>query len=835
MSSCSVTPTVPADADQATLAAEAFRDMFQQLENNNAPMINALAWIALENQDAAPEIAALFLQRLARPVSMPRENRRGVEATPTSSTEEPTSSSTTQEDAILATLYLIDSIVKRVGPFLEAARRYRTALESLGFASVLGRTRKQWPSLQKRIDKLVNLWQEGRYFGANLYDQVLQHDVTTERTESALRFPTSNVQGLAFEEVASTGDTATVPSLQHQPMTQVLEPLKTSNPYPYQTDIQMMTERLIQFVQHGILPPAEDVTTFERLIQTQMSMLGPQDWSMRQYLEQLRMHMQMTIRSLAESRRIAPTLAPAPQVGIGSAAYPATGNRAMPPSGPGLMPLPPPASVGMPLAWGNYETPSAVPYPPNLLPTAFAGPSQAWAGQHTVSTHSHTSAVAAPVGVEDSQSVSSGSEDRRHHRRERCLAFRDIKRVPPGYAVAQLYNKYPLKADGTGIRFRTRSQLRSHLDWVFAENQRIRLRQRGGMSRNWYVPVNEWMRWIGGWPGTGFEASAQGPSSGEDLLKDPFVEAGLVFAQAASPDDHGTAGLGNQASHDAISERAMTKRVSSSADSSVTAQTEAIPAVTEDAVCPICHEELETFYDAEQDQWMWRNAVMDPETGLAFHRKCYGDGVNLMERERPEQAVQREHQKPAAEPAPKRFRSTRSASPNPKNEADAKVYSPSVNVPTPADKRETVSSRSTVPENPADESNASAFMSTTSVQASNEDRPQNARTCSQEATLCERPESQVPDTAHTTAAKDTTCQHQEVSKKASEKVTSTRTLHSHPDQDLNTLTVRVLRERLDTAGIEHRHLKRKAELVAALRMTIDRQSGPDPSIANRDI
>ncbi len=798
----SVTPSW--DAAQTPLAAEAFREMLQHLEQNNAPMINALAWIALENEDAAPEIAAALLERLTNTAARAFADRPAF--------------SGSQDDFILATLYLIDSIVKRVGPFLEAARRYSASLQSHGLAAVLHRLRKQQPSLQPRIDRLVKLWHEGRYLGPSFLNQVLKKDdAAGEHVEPSGSYPTSEARTWTREETPMAApSTAVTTSAAYLPSPQVSEPFSASVSYRYQTDIQNVTERLLQFVQHGVLPPTEDVAAFERLIQAQVGALGPQDWSMRQYLEQLRMHMQMTIRSLAESRRASSMLAPGPGTGLGVSAYPETGLGPTAPFGTNLLPPMPPAAVAMaaPPTWNSYEASSSIPFLPNWSQPAAGGLSHPERGVHTASTHSHTSAVAGAVSSDDSPSASSESGHRRQRRRERCLVFRDIKNVSPAYAVAQLYNKYPLKADGTGIRFRTRTQLRNHLDWVFAENQRARFRGRGGMSRNWYLPVDEWLQRAGGWPGTGFETPPQGTAGAEDLLKDPFVEAGLVFAQStgAVAPESATTGEHLQASDTALV-KSEGKRPLQGASTVPGNFPPAIPAVTEDASCPICREELETFYDPDRDQWVWRDAIMDSETGLAFHRQCYGEGVNFLDKEQVVGMESVEHQDYKDTQAPgKRLRPTPHPSPTSVQRGETDLAIRDGDEPTTVIREDVQTPRRAVPDS-APKKTGETRQHT--VSAENDSKRHRSRT---NEVFLPGSRHDLPDNVSAADAVAGNLSEGAASEgPAAVEGKQAQAPSTSQEGDWNLLTVRALRERLDAAGIEHRHLKRKAELITALQ------------------
>ena len=516
-------------------AAEAFRGMLRHLESSSLPMITALSWIATENVEAVDAIAVVLVERLSS-----WRNHAGCAAGDGNLSR--SSSSTASDDSVLATLHLVDAIVKRVGPSAAAARRYAEALVRAGLPEAVAGVYEQRPPLQGRLDKLLQTWEQAGLFGSSFCRRV-----RTLIEANASHPPETHRSGR---------ETPPMP------------------PASYHAAIQEATERIVAHAQQGVLPPPESVAHFDRLIELQLAQTPAHDTASRQHWSQLRAHMQSLVSSVVASARAPPAWPPP------AAAYP--------PAYPY-----PSYGTGMPYA------PSAPPPPSYLMSGAV------------------TSAPSSAAVAESSEVSSSVSDASRALRTGHCTSFRDLKRTSTRAAVAALYNELPVRADGTGVRFRTRRQLREHLDWVFADNQRRRLRERGAVSRSWYLQQDEWLARAGSRPGTGFErppgdARAGGADDGgNDGGDDAFVRLGANFA----PPDAGsaTADVDAAAAHSAPDGGSSTD----------------VPAGDEDAVCPVCREEFESYFDHRQNVWMWRDALLDPETHMHFHRKCYGTGVNL--------------------------------------------------------------------------------------------------------------------------------------------------------------------------------------------------------------
>jgi len=150
--------------------------------------------------------------------------------------------------------------------------------------------------------------------------------------------------------------------------------------------------------------------------------------------------------------------------------------------------------------------------------------------------------------------------------------------------VQSLYN-VPKQCKICGWRLRTEAEMAAHLDWHFQMNQREKQKAVKAISRQWYLPTKEWMDWREAAPG---EKQPAAPSFFD------LVNAGIE----SSALNLGAGGVleGYEADEDKYCVVADDKQES----------------------CVICGEAFSTFWDSEQEQWMYRGAVYSnyPDTQM---------------------------------------------------------------------------------------------------------------------------------------------------------------------------------------------------------------------------
>lgn len=134
----------------------------------------------------------------------------------------------------------------------------------------------------------------------------------------------------------------------------------------------------------------------------------------------------------------------------------------------------------------------------------------------------------------------------------------------------------------------------SHLDWHFRRNRRLKERTKQASSRGWFLDAKAWIA-----------TSASDVADGQvpAFTKNPFESFATSVSQenlASGGDDPNSGGeaLGIGSTDDAALEDAK-------------AFTVIVTAELENAKCHICQEELKTFWDEEEEEWVYRHAIRD--------------------------------------------------------------------------------------------------------------------------------------------------------------------------------------------------------------------------------
>ncbi|TPX37058.1 hypothetical protein SmJEL517_g00862 [Synchytrium microbalum] len=142
----------------------------------------------------------------------------------------------------------------------------------------------------------------------------------------------------------------------------------------------------------------------------------------------------------------------------------------------------------------------------------------------------------------------------------------DINRRIDG-AVALLYDAIPTQCKQCGRRFMSteegKEQNSAHLDWHFRASRRQREKARKAVSRDWYLPENEWC----------IEKEAD--------IKDKQVQSSFFNSMEAE----------------------LTP------DKEMSEEGQNVPLENGASACPICNESFEKFFDQEREEWMFKNAI----------------------------------------------------------------------------------------------------------------------------------------------------------------------------------------------------------------------------------
>jgi len=151
----------------------------------------------------------------------------------------------------------------------------------------------------------------------------------------------------------------------------------------------------------------------------------------------------------------------------------------------------------------------------------------------------------------------------------------NLKRRDEG-AVNGLYFAFPLQCKNCGLRFLDRERMDKHLDWHFNQNKRDKDRVKKANSRSWFLEREEWITDI---PYNELD-KANVPS--------PFAETDVKPKQEE-----------------------------------IKQQISQVPADESQKNCPICGELFEQVYNEDQDEWMFRDAVISPSDNKIYHVHCH--------------------------------------------------------------------------------------------------------------------------------------------------------------------------------------------------------------------
>ncbi|KAG0748252.1 hypothetical protein G6F23_002057 [Rhizopus arrhizus] len=156
------------------------------------------------------------------------------------------------------------------------------------------------------------------------------------------------------------------------------------------------------------------------------------------------------------------------------------------------------------------------------------------------------------------------------------LDSKDLQILRPG-AIELLYSAEPLQCKQCGFRYpkieKGQHKMDAHLDTHFRQNRKIKERGKRGLSRSWFVTVNEWIH------GEGGESVSQQVST--------FLQDGMGHVNKL------------------INEGNNTNEVDVKPDEHTV-----IKHTDERRTCPICGEKFIDFWN-DEEEWMYRNAVLE--------------------------------------------------------------------------------------------------------------------------------------------------------------------------------------------------------------------------------
>ncbi|KAI8636762.1 hypothetical protein BD408DRAFT_406935 [Parasitella parasitica] len=174
------------------------------------------------------------------------------------------------------------------------------------------------------------------------------------------------------------------------------------------------------------------------------------------------------------------------------------------------------------------------------------------------------------------------------------LDSKDLQIARPG-AVELLYSAQPLQCKQCGFRYpkteKGQAKMDAHLDSHFRQNRKMKERVKRGLSRSWFVTVDEWISGEGG-----ELMSQQAPA---------FLHDGMGHANQKSVEKSN-----QSASEDAIDPNLYTV---------------IMPDDDNRKPCAICGERFVDFWNDDEEEWMYKNAVL--VDNKIYHATCHADAV----------------------------------------------------------------------------------------------------------------------------------------------------------------------------------------------------------------
>ncbi|KAG0184768.1 hypothetical protein DFQ28_010531 [Apophysomyces sp. BC1034] len=157
------------------------------------------------------------------------------------------------------------------------------------------------------------------------------------------------------------------------------------------------------------------------------------------------------------------------------------------------------------------------------------------------------------------------------------LDSKDLQISRPG-AVEALYSGLPLQCKQCGFRYpktdEGQAKMDAHLDSHFRQNRRMKERVKRGLSRSWFVTEEEWISGAGG-----EVTSQQAPAFLNDQQFHVHANDSPTTEDAGKAEDH-TVIMPNE----------------------------------DRKPCPICGERFIDFWNDEEEEWMYKNAVLVENT-----------------------------------------------------------------------------------------------------------------------------------------------------------------------------------------------------------------------------
>ncbi|GAA5814611.1 hypothetical protein MFLAVUS_008110 [Mucor flavus] len=174
------------------------------------------------------------------------------------------------------------------------------------------------------------------------------------------------------------------------------------------------------------------------------------------------------------------------------------------------------------------------------------------------------------------------------------LDSKDLQIARPG-AIELLYSAEPLQCKQCGFRYpktdKGQAKMDAHLDSHFRQNRKMKERVKRGLSRSWFVTVEEWIN------GEGGELTSQ----------------------------HAPAFLHDGMGH--VNNKSTEKSTQPSGEEAINPDhfTVIMPNDDNRKPCAICGERFIDFWNDDEEEWMYKNAIKVEDK--IYHATCHADAM----------------------------------------------------------------------------------------------------------------------------------------------------------------------------------------------------------------
>ncbi|CAH1757384.1 7741_t:CDS:2 [Entrophospora sp. SA101] len=182
--------------------------------------------------------------------------------------------------------------------------------------------------------------------------------------------------------------------------------------------------------------------------------------------------------------------------------------------------------------------------------------------------------------------------------------------------ISILYDAFPSQCKQCGIRFAKDSKdgggkIGKHLDWHFRQNRKIKEKARKAQSRNWFVTEEDFIN--------------SRDSDSQNGNTPTFFECDTSNFKL----NKRTSGIGDGSGTSRSKKAKIDHNNKNDINNLISESTVIVPLDIQktNKPCPICKEKFQMFWNDNEEEWMYRNAV--EINGVICHATCHSDAIKL--------------------------------------------------------------------------------------------------------------------------------------------------------------------------------------------------------------